>query len=62
MKEQNKVLLSQDEVFAIFLREISQKVNDTFYKTMVKFILLYRDCLNEYGWTKRAEMECREIR
>ena len=37
-------------------------VNSDFYQTMVRYILLYRDCCNQFGWIKKAEAECRELR
>lgn len=51
-----------DEAFTAYLREVSQRVNDGFYKQVLSFVLLYRDCLNKYGWQKLAESECRETR
>ena len=44
-----------DDVMALYLREVSKRVNHTFYKTILRFIFLYRECLNEYGWLKRRE-------
>lgn len=62
MSEEWRVMMTADEIFGTYLRDVSSKVNDQFYKTMLRFILLYRDCLNEYGWQKKAEGECREAR
>ena len=50
-----KDLISCDEVFCLYLREVCRKVNETYYKTILRFILLYRECMNEYGWIKRRE-------
>lgn len=55
LTEDQKCRLSCDEVFAIYLYEISQKINPDYYKTMIRFILAYRECLNRYGWEKKAE-------
>ena len=55
-------MLSADEVLGLYLRDVASKTNEMFYRTMIKFILLYRDCLNEYGWQKKAEAECREAK
>ncbi len=44
-----------DKVFGLYLREIATKVNFNFYKQVMKFVFLYRECLNEYGWLKRRE-------
>jgi hypothetical protein len=30
-------------------------VNPTYFKTVMKFVMLYRDCLNELGWIKRKD-------
>ena len=62
MSEEWRVMMSADEIFGLFLREVASKTNEMFYKTILKFLLLYRDCLNEYGWQKRAEAECREAK
>lgn len=55
LEEQTKNLMSIDEIMCVYLREISQKVNGKFYKTLLKFIILFRECLNEYGWQKKSE-------
>lgn len=52
-EERNKI--SCDEVFAIYLYEISKKVNPEYYKSMLRFIIAYRECLNRFGWEKKAE-------
>ena len=44
-----------DEVFCMYLREISKQVNDNYYKQCLRFVLLYRECLNEFGWLKRRD-------
>ena len=46
-----------DEIFALYLYKISQKVNEIFYKTVLTFVILFRECLNEIGWTKKIESE-----
>ena len=33
-----------------YLYEIGKKATDDFYKTLIIFVRLYRECLNEYGW------------
>jgi len=55
LPEEERSKLSSDEVFAIYLNEISKKINPEYYKTMLKFIIAYRECLNKYGWEKKAE-------
>ena len=47
--------MSCDEVFALYLSLVATKVNDVYYRSVIRFILHYRDCLNQYGWEKRAE-------
>lgn len=44
-----------DEIFSLYLRHVSKQVNEQYYKTVLRFVLLYRECLNEYGWLKRRE-------
>ena len=44
-----------DEIFCLYLREVSRKVNENYYRTILRFVLLYRECMNEYGWIKRRE-------
>ena len=55
MTEEDKDLISCDEVFSLYLRHVSKIVNENYYRTVVRFVLLYRECLNEYGWLKRRE-------
>ena len=62
MSEEWKVMMNCDEIFSIYLRDVAQKTNGNFYSTILKFILYYRECLNEFGWQKKAEAECREAR
>lgn len=50
MTEPRKNMLNCDELFAIYLRESSAMVNQNYYSTMVQFLLMFRDCLNLYGW------------
>lgn len=50
-----KDLVTCDEVFCLYLRDVCRRVNDTYYSTILRFIFLYRECMNEYGWIKRRE-------
>ena len=50
-----------DEIFAFYLYSISRKVNEHFYKTVLTFTILFRECLNEIGWVKKAESESIKI-
>lgn len=55
MTEEQKDQLTCDEVFSLYLRDVSKRVNETYYKTCLRFVLLYRECLNEHGWLKRRD-------
>ena len=46
-----------DEIFAYYLYKISQKVNEIFYKAVLTYAMLFRECLNEIGWSKKVESE-----
>jgi hypothetical protein len=39
-----------DEIFAHYLYTISRKVNEVFYRTVLTYVILFRECLNEIGW------------
>lgn len=45
----NKKLMKADQVFAEFLNNVAKNVNKNYYKQMIKFIFLYRECYNTYG-------------
>jgi hypothetical protein len=49
--------MSWDEVFALYLREVSRIVNPNVYKDVLKFVLLYREWVNEFGWQKKLLYE-----
>ena len=55
--EDQRGLLSCDDTFALYLYEVSRKVNGMFYEKMLKFAILFRECLNEYGWKKMEEAQ-----
>ena len=50
MSEEWRVMLSADEAMTAYLREVSGKANAEFYTKIVSFVILYRECLNHYGW------------
>ena len=56
LDEEQKDNITCDEVFCLYLREVSKQVNESYYKQVIRFILLYRECINEYGWQKRREI------
>ena len=55
MSEEDKDKLTCDDVFCLYLRDISKLVNENYYKQCLRFVLLYRECMNEFGWLKRRE-------
>jgi hypothetical protein len=46
-----------DETFALYLFRTSQRVNEDFYKTVLAYVIFFRECLNEIGWNKRIESD-----
>ena len=50
-----------DEIFALYLWRISQRVNDSFYQTVLTYTILFRECLNELGWGKKIESEALKL-
>lgn len=57
LTEQEKLSMMVDEIFALYLYTVSQKVNDSFYRTVLAFVIFFRECLNEIGWKKRRESD-----
>ena len=53
LTDEQKYYLSWDEVFAFYLSQVAYKVNHNFYKTMIRFIISFREWLNTYGWKKK---------
>jgi hypothetical protein len=49
-EEDEKVVLSADDILSLFLIETSKIVNEQFYRTLVIFIRHYRECMNRIGW------------
>ena len=63
-KEEEEQLMAQvqnesnfmcDDIFAKYLDEVAQKVNAGYYQIMIKFVCLFRECLNEYSHKIRVE-------
>lgn len=48
-----------DDLFAVYLSYISLRVNQDYFKHVLRFILLYRECLNDLGWQKKYECVAR---
>mmetsp|Transcript_2716 Transcript_2716/g.4616 ORF Transcript_2716/g.4616 Transcript_2716/m.4616 type:complete len:147 (-) Transcript_2716:30-470(-) len=62
MSEEHRIMQNCDDIFAQYLRHVSTMVNEEFYRTLLRFVFLYRDCFNQFGWLKKAESDCREQR
>jgi len=41
-----------DMIFCEYLMQVSKLTNPEYFATIVKFIILYRECVNKYGWLK----------
>lgn len=59
MPEHQKDQMTCDEVFCMYLRDVCKSVNEKCYKQCLRFVLLYRECINEFGWLKRSETYAR---
>jgi hypothetical protein len=57
LTEQDRSEMLVDEIFALYLFRTSQRVNEDFYKIVLAYVIFFRECLNEIGWTKRMESE-----
>jgi len=57
LSEKDRVEMLLDEIFALYLSTLSKKVNDGFFKTVLQYVILFRECLNEIGWVKKQESE-----
>ena len=50
--------MKTDEILSLYLFRLSNRVNDRYYKsTVLPFVLLFRECLNEFGWAKKLESD-----
>jgi hypothetical protein len=57
LSDDDKLNMKVDEIFALYLYNVSQKVSDQFYRTVLAFVIFFRECLNEIGWKKRRESD-----
>ncbi len=57
LSDDDKMNMKVDEIFALYLFTVSQKVSDQFYRTVLAFVIFFRECLNEIGWKKRRETD-----
>ncbi len=55
LTDDEKLKMSADEILSLYLFEISKKVSPEFYLILLKFVVGFRECLNKYGWEKKAE-------
>lgn len=62
LAETKRNMMNCEQIFTLYLREFSQMLNSSFYsQKLLKFIIFFRDCLNIYGWQKRAENEMKDF-
>lgn len=54
-EEDKSKKMNCDEVLSYYLYSLSQKVSPDYYLILMKFIIGFRECLNKYGWEKKAE-------
>ena len=47
-----------DEILALYLYRLSNRINSEYWKEVaLPFVILFRECLNEYGWAKKVESD-----
>ena len=46
LTRKEKDLLTCDDIFNLYLGYVSKQVNAVYYRTVTKFVLMYRDCMN----------------
>ncbi|CAI2376013.1 unnamed protein product [Moneuplotes crassus] len=51
LKDEKHNYLNCDDIFAVYLRHVSQKVNESSYKVILIYIICYRECVNQIGPT-----------
>ena len=57
LNENDRNSLWWDDIFAVYLWEVSQKVNEVFYKQILKFIICYREWANKLGWDNKLDID-----
>ena len=57
LTEKDRAEMLVDETFGLYLYRTSQRVNEEFYKTVLAYVIFFRECLDEIGWNKRIESE-----
>ncbi len=46
MSRKEKDLLTCDHILNLYLGYVSKQVNAVYYRTVTKFVLMFRDCMN----------------
>lgn len=55
LNQSERSTMKVDEIFALYLYRLSARVNSNYYrKSALPFLMLFRECLNEYGWSKKV--------
>ena len=54
---QQKSKMCLDDVLSVYLREISRKIKPKMYRSIVIFIIIFWECLNEIGWEQKLYSE-----
>jgi hypothetical protein len=50
--------MKADEILALYLYRLSNRINADYWRSSaLPFVMLFRECLNEYGWGKKQESE-----
>ena len=50
LSQNDKLDMLVDEIFALYLYKTSRKTNEMFYKTILAYVIFFRECLNKIGW------------
>ena len=58
----NKEDLNIDDIFCAYLNCVCFIVNQGYYETVMKFVMLLRECLNQYGWQTYFHNTSPEVR
>jgi hypothetical protein len=57
LSTQDRQEMLVDEIFALYLYRMSNRINQFYYKIVLAYVIFFRECLNEYGWGKKIESE-----
>jgi hypothetical protein len=50
---EQKDMMTCDDVLCLYLGYVAKQVNEMYYRNVLKFVLMFRDCMNQLGWQKR---------